>query len=99
MHDLIISVGNVDRLVDRYRADGTAVQYLRDLTGGHISLGLLAAPLLENWVADRFADRPLGAPTTKTVLSLALSPAALSGYASLAKVLLRTVTGSPIRSA
>ncbi|MFC9995390.1 lipase family protein [Nocardia sp. NPDC127526] len=98
VHDLIISVGNVDRLVDRYRAEGTAVHYVRDLTGGHIGLGLLAAPLLENWVADRFAGRPLRAPYTKTVLSLALSTAALSGYAGVAKVLLRTVTGGPIRS-
>ncbi|MEV6768946.1 lipase family protein [Nocardia sp. NPDC051030] len=93
VHDLIIPCGNVDRLVDRYRAEGTSVRYLRDLTGGHISLGLLAAPLLGNWLADRFADRPLPRGTTQTVLSLALSRAAVRGYLNLASVLVRALAG------
>lgn len=97
IHDLIIPVGNVDRLVDRYRAAGTSVRYLRDLLGGHVSLGLLAAPLVENWLADRFAGKPLPAGTTKTVLSLALSQRALNGYLDLARLLLRAITLRPIR--
>ncbi|MFI6869292.1 lipase family protein [Nocardia sp. NPDC050406] len=98
VHDLIIPVRNVDRLVARYRAAGTHVRYLRDRLGGHVTLGLLAAPLLENWLADRFADRPLPAGETKTVLSLAFSPHAARGYLGLVRTLLHAVTRSPITS-
>ncbi|MFI1912495.1 lipase family protein [Nocardia sp. NPDC020380] len=97
VHDLVIPVGNVDRLIDRYRAAGTPVRYVRDLIGGHISLALLAAPLLENWLGDRFADRPLPPDTTETVLSLTLSASAVRGYLALARVLVRAVAGLPIR--
>nr|WP_238588444.1 lipase family protein [Nocardia seriolae] len=98
VHDLIIPCGNVDRLVDRYRAGGTSVRYLRDILGGHVSLGLLAAPLSENWLADRFADRPLPAGTTETVASLAFSLPALRGYLGLAALLMRAATARPPRS-
>ncbi|UFS99028.1 lipase family protein [Nocardia huaxiensis] len=97
VHDLIISTGNVDRLIDRYRAAGTHVHYVRDIAGGHISLGILAAPLLENWLAARFANRPLPPPCTKTVLSLAFSAPALTGYLGLARTLLRALRGAPMR--
>ncbi|WP_433566332.1 lipase family protein [Nocardia sp. CA-151230] len=99
VHDLVIPCGNVDRLVDRYRAEGASVRYLRDVLGGHASLGLLAAPLCENWLADRFAGRPLPAGTTQTVVSLALSLSALRGYLGLASILARAVAARPMRAA
>ncbi|NNH72404.1 lipase [Nocardia uniformis] len=97
VHDLIIPVGNVDQLVHRYRIAGTHVRYIRDLIGGHVTLGLLAAPLLENWLADRFAQRPLPSGITKTVLSVALSRRALTGYLSLAGVLVKALTSRPFQ--
>ncbi|UGT42980.1 lipase family protein [Nocardia yamanashiensis] len=96
VHDLVIAVGNVDRLVDRYRAVGTPVRYVRDLLGGHITLGVLAAPLLENWLADRFAARPVPPASTETVLSLALSKPAARGYLGLLGVTLAALIGRPI---
>ncbi|WP_051178744.1 lipase family protein [Nocardia concava] len=98
VHDLIIPCGNVDRLIDRYRATGTPVRYLRDILGGHVSLGLLAAPLCENWLADRFAQRPVPAATTKTVPSLAFSLPAVRGYLGLVSILARAVTSRPLRA-
>ncbi|GAB2517397.1 lipase family protein [Nocardia heshunensis] len=96
VHDLIIPCGNVDALVDRYRAAGTPVRYVRDVLAGHVTLGLLAAPLCENWLADRFAGRPLPESTTDTVVSLALSISAWRGYAGLAGVLARALAARPL---
>ncbi|SUD47495.1 Secretory lipase [Nocardia otitidiscaviarum] len=96
VHDLVIPVGNVDRLVDRYRAAGTPVRYIRDLLGDHVGLGLLAAPLVENWLAARFAGKPLDRTTTDTVLSVAASRQAATGYLRLGALLLRALTVRPI---
>ncbi|MBF6331770.1 lipase family protein [Nocardia transvalensis] len=98
VRDSVISVRSIDRLVARYRTAGTPVRYLRDLVGGHVSLGALAAPLLADWVADRLEGRPLPPATTTTQLSVALSPRALRGYLRLGGVLLRILTGRPIRA-
>ncbi|MGW4248792.1 lipase family protein [Nocardia sp. NPDC004722] len=99
VHDLIIPCGNVDHLVDRYRAAGTSVRYVRDVLGGHVTLGLLAAPLCENWLADRFAGRALPGATTETVVSLAFSLSALRGYLGLAGVLARALAARPLPGA
>ncbi|MVU77804.1 lipase [Nocardia sp. ET3-3] len=96
VHDLIIPCGNVDRLVDRYRAAGVSVHYRRDILGGHVGLGLLAAPLCGDWLADRFAERPLPAGTTRTVPSVAFSLPALRGYLGLAALLLRAAAARPL---
>ncbi len=58
VHDEIISVADVDRQVERYRAGGTRVTYVRDQLSEHYSLLPLSGPLAVGWLSDRFEGRP-----------------------------------------
>ncbi len=91
-HDQMIHVDDVDSLVERYVDRGATVSYVRDRVSEHISLQPIATPAMLDWLADRFAGKPV-ATGTRTVVSLALSVASLRGYVAMglaaAKVLLR----------
>jgi pimeloyl-ACP methyl ester carboxylesterase len=96
--DQIIFANRVDGQVRRYRAAGAHVTYLRDRLSEHMSLLVLAAPTTIDWLADRFAGRPLPANETRTVWSVAASPVFLRGIVGGLQTLARMATGLPIRA-
>ncbi|WP_446221252.1 lipase family protein [Nocardia sp. IBHARD005] len=77
--DQLIAVDDVDDQVQRYHAVGAHVTYLRDRLSEHLSLAIFAAPLMFDWLDDRFASRPLPDPTTRTVTTVLALPGALPG--------------------
>ena len=92
--DQIIDVRDVDGQVDRYVDAGAEVLYLRDRASEHISLMLLAFPVMLEWLSDRFEDGGSSASTgTRDHVSLALSPRAWPGFLRLGAVAARTVVG------
>lgn len=95
-HDQIIHVDDVDGQQQRYVDGGATVLYVRDRASEHLSLHPLAFPLMLNWMAARFAGRPVPSGT-RTVFSVALSPRALWGYVGMAAAAVRTVAGLPLR--
>ncbi|GAB0106341.1 lipase family protein [Nocardia sp. JMUB6875] len=95
-NDTVVAVEDMDEQVWRYRQVGTPVQYIRDRLSGHVSLALIATPLVVDWLSDRFAGRPLDPAGPKTVWSLAFSPNSLPGFRSLLGVATRVLTGRPL---
>lgn len=83
VHDPIIAVDDVDGQVERYRAAGAHVTYVRDRLSEHLSLHPIAAPATLDWIADRFAGEPLPDATTETVWSTALTLGGLRGLLGL----------------
>ena len=60
VHDKIVNVTDVDRLVQTYTDGGAAVSYHRDPLAEHLLLYPFAVPMTLWWLADRLAknDRP-----------------------------------------
>ncbi len=82
-YDWIIACDDVDGQVQRYRKAGAHVRYDRDRLADHISLHPLTASVVMEWLADRFAGRPLDEPSTTTRWSTALTPRGLRGLLGL----------------
>lgn len=99
VYDQIISVDDVDGQVERYRAGGAHVTYLRDRLSEHLSLAIFAAPLMFAWLADRFEDRPLPDGETTTVRSVLGSRSTLAGLVHLIGLTLRMLLGRPVTGA
>ncbi|MEU0544124.1 lipase family protein [Nocardia sp. NPDC005978] len=93
VRDQVIHVSGIDAQVERYRANGAAVWYLRDRLSEHFSLLPLATPLTLDWLADRLAGKTLSEPTTETVWSVALPPARWRGLLELATTAMRVTLG------
>lgn len=98
-HDQIIDVNDVDAHVERYRAGGGQVSYVRDRCSEHISLMLLSAPLALNWLKGRCQGQAAAPSRTTTVRSLTLSTKAIRGYLGILVTMLKIVTGRPLGSA
>ena len=64
VHDLLISVEDIDDLADTYSAGGASVTYHRDMFSEHLLLHPMSAPMTLRWLTDRFngeaADRAPG---------------------------------------
>ncbi|MGW4120397.1 lipase family protein [Nocardia sp. NPDC004711] len=99
VHDQVIDAAGIDGQVERYRAGGAAVWYVRDRLSEHFSLLPLATPMSLDWLADRLAGKILTEPTTKTVWSVALSPAHWRGMVEMATTAMRVTLGLPLRPA
>ncbi|MFB7873917.1 lipase family protein [Nocardia sp. NPDC056064] len=96
VHDQIIAAEGIDTLVDRYRAHGAQVTYLRDRCSEHLSLLPISAPLSLNWLADRFAgQRPTPSATT-TVRSLLRLPAGNRGLGDLVRGAAQALFARPL---
>ncbi|MFD4429063.1 lipase family protein [Nocardia sp. NPDC058497] len=91
--DPLISVDDVDGQVQRYRAGGAHVTYLRDRLSEHVTLAIFAAPLMFDWLDDRFAGRPLPAPTTSTVTTVLAGRGTLAGLWRFVRLCLRMLRG------
>ncbi|PPJ32709.1 lipase [Nocardia nova] len=98
LHDRIIDVSCIDAQVERYRAGGAAVGYLRDRLSDHFTLLPLATPLSLDWLADRIAGRPVAdADTaTRTVWSVVASPSRWRGLFEMAGTAGRMILGLPL---
>ncbi|MEG8182328.1 lipase [Nocardia terpenica] len=97
VHDQIIAADGVDGQVERYRRGGASVTYVRDRLSDHFSLLPLATPLSLDWLADRIAGLPVADTTTRTVWSVAASPARWRGLLEMAGTATRIVLGRPLR--
>ncbi|GAB2522898.1 lipase family protein [Nocardia heshunensis] len=97
VHDQVIDAAGVDGQVERYRAGGAAVWYVRDRLSEHFSLLPLATPLSLDWLADRLAGKTLTEPSTKTVWSVALAPAHWRSMVEMATTAMRVTLGLPLR--
>lgn len=91
--DPLISVDDVDGQVQRYHAAGAHVTYLRDRLSEHLTLAIFAAPLMYDWLDDRFAGRPLPASTTSTVTTVLARRGTLPGLWRFLRVCLRMLSG------
>ncbi|MBF6173997.1 lipase family protein [Nocardia blacklockiae] len=97
VNDFIVPVHAIDEHVARYRAAGTGVRYVRDRLSGHISLAVIVAPHVSDWLADRFANPdPPHPDTTRTVWSMALSRRGVAGHLRQALLVGRLFTGRPL---
>ncbi|MFE3191279.1 lipase family protein [Nocardia sp. NPDC059240] len=99
VNDQVIDVAGVDGQVERYRAGGASVWYVRDRLSEHFSLLPLATPLSLDWLADRLAGKTLTEPSTKTVWSVALAPAHWRSMVEMATTAMRVTLGLPLRPA
>jgi hypothetical protein len=93
VHDQFIDAVDVDGQVQRYIDGGAHVQYVRDRLSEHVTLLPLSVPTTVDWLADRFAGRPLPAPGIRTVWSIAGSLKALGGLLMTALVAIKVATG------
>ncbi|MGW4247799.1 lipase family protein [Nocardia sp. NPDC004722] len=98
VNDEVIAVADVDAHVQRYRARGAHVRYLRDRLSTHLPLQFLATPVMVDWLADRLAGRPLPPSEVRTVWSVAASPRALVEHGHFIALLATMVSGRPIRT-
>ncbi|GGN77789.1 lipase family protein [Nocardia rhizosphaerihabitans] len=96
VRDEVIAVADIDAHVQRYRAAGAVVEYLRVLRGSHLPLEFLMVPVVLAWLADRFAGRPASSGTT-TVASVARTTAALRAHLDFLGLVALMVGGRPVR--
>lgn len=96
VHDQIISVADIDALVQRYREHGAHVTYLRDRASEHLTLLPLSTPLSLNWLSDRFTGVAVTPSRTRTVRSVLALPAGRRGLGALVLAALRVLFGRPI---
>lgn len=97
IHDQVISVDDIDTLAEAYTAGGARVTYYRDLLSDHILLHPLSAPMVLDWLRDRFANRPLPAASVHTGLPALLNPKTYLGLVRLGVVAARVITGGAVR--
>ncbi|BBX36945.1 lipase [Mycolicibacterium mageritense DSM 44476 = CIP 104973] len=96
VYDEIISVDDIDALVDTYAAGGADVTYHRDLFTEHLLLHPLSAPMTLRWLEDRFTERPLTEHLVRTKWPTMLNPMTYVGMARLAGIGIKMVTGRTI---
>ncbi|MEV0686732.1 lipase family protein [Nocardia sp. NPDC050378] len=94
--DPLISVDDVDGQVQRYRTGGAHVTYLRDRLSEHVTMAVFAAPLMFDWLDERFNGRPLPEPTTSTVTTVLAHRGTLPGLWRLFRLCLRMVAGRAV---
>lgn len=96
VHDEVIAVADIDAHVERYRAAGATVHYLRVRRGSHLPLEFLAVPVVLDWLTDRFAARPVAHGTT-TIASIASTPTALRTHLDFLTLVAQMLGGRPVR--
>lgn len=96
VHDNLISVRDVDALVQKYSQGGASVTYHRDRFCEHLLLHPLSAPASLRWLRDRFAGRPLRSHLERTTRPALLDPSCHLGVAKLALVTAKVIAGRRI---
>jgi pimeloyl-ACP methyl ester carboxylesterase len=96
LHDRIISVDAIDKLVAHYQEAGATVTYHRDRFCGHILLHPLSAPMTLRWLRDRYAERDVRKDRLRTVWPTLFNPSTWYGMLKLGVITAKVVTGRPI---
>jgi triacylglycerol lipase len=96
VHDQLISVDDIDKLVDAYAAGGAKLTYHRDKFSEHVLLHPMSAPVVLRWLADRFADRPLTDHLVRTTWPTLLNPMTYIGMVRLGLVVAKVITGGAV---
>ncbi|WP_235010178.1 lipase family protein [Mycobacterium sp. 3519A] len=97
VHDGIISVDDIDALVQKYDDGGAAVTYHRDRFCEHLLLHPLSAPAALQWLRDRFDERPLDEHRTRTKWPVLLNPSTGVGMLKLAVITTKVILGRAVR--
>jgi hypothetical protein len=93
VHDQLISVEDIDDLVNAYTAGGAHVTYHRDGLSEHMLLHPLSAPMTLRWLRDRFAGRPLSEHRLRTKWPTLLNPSTYAGMLRLGLITAKVLTG------
>jgi triacylglycerol lipase len=93
VHDRIVSVADIDDLIDSYACGGADVTYHRDMLGEHMLLHPLSAPMTLRWLRDRFAGKPLDSNKTRTTWPTLLNPSTYRGMLRLGVIAAKVMTG------
>lgn len=93
VHDRIVSVDDIDVLIETYTRGGASVTYHRDMFSEHLLLHPMSAPMTLRWLRDRFAGRPLGTNITRTKWPTLLNPSTYRGMLTLTKITAKVLTG------
>lgn len=99
VHDQIVPVAAVDRMVDELTAGGAQVTYLRDRFSEHFLLHIVSGPLVLGWLTDRIAGVPETASSTTTVRTALASVDRLRGGIRMLRVCGRVLRGAPLMGA
>ena len=97
IYDEVIAVADIDTLAEKYAAGGARLTYHRDLLSEHILLHPLSAPMVLEWLRDRFAGRPLPRTAVQSEWPTLLNPKTYLGLARLGIVAARVLTGGTVR--
>lgn len=97
VHDQVISVVHIDHLAEAYENGGVRLTYHRDLLSEHATLHPLSAPMVLDWLGDRFANRPLPQTRTSRAWPALLNPKTYLGLLRLGVVAGRVITGGAVR--
>jgi triacylglycerol lipase len=96
VHDRIISVDDIEALVDVYVRGGATVTYHRDRFCGHLLLHPLSAPMTLRWLRDRFTDRPISEHRMRTAWPTLFNPTTYLGMVKLGLITAKVVLGQPV---
>jgi triacylglycerol lipase len=96
VHDGIISVDDIDALVQTYDDGGALVTYHRDRFCGHLLLHPLSAPMTLRWLRDRIAERPLDEHRTRTKWPTLFNPSTHLGMLKLAAITTKVILGRSV---
>ncbi|MDT5012137.1 MAG: hypothetical protein QOH57_3754 [Mycobacterium sp.] len=96
VHDNIISVEDIDALVDTYTSGGTSVTYHRDGLCDHILLHPLSAPMTLRWLRERFAGHSVSKHRTRTKWPTMLNPSTYLGLLKLGVISAKVATGRSV---
>jgi triacylglycerol lipase len=93
VHDPIISVDDIDALVETYSANGASIAYHRDRFCDHLLLHPLSAPMTLRWLRDRFNGRPLSEHGTRTKWPTLFNPSTYLGLLKLGVISTKVIAG------
>lgn len=97
VHDRIISVDAIDKLVASYQQAGATVTYHRDRFCGHLLLHPLSAPMALRWLRDRFAEADVRRGRARTVWPTLFNPSTWFGMLELGVITAKVITGRPVQ--
>ncbi len=99
VHDQIVPVAGVDRMVDELTAHGAQVTYVRDRLSEHFLLHIVSGPLVLGWLTDRIAGVPEIGSSTTTVRSVLAPIRRLRNGVRMLRVCVRVLRGAPLTGA
>lgn len=96
VNDRIVSVDDIDALIDTYSDGGAHVTYHRDMFSEHMLLHPMSAPMTLRWLRDRFAGRPLSEHLVRTKWPTLLNPSTYRGMLRLAVISAKVIAGQRV---